>query len=280
MLFEAQKAFPYPVLRDDIDDYVDGAFQASVSFIVSADCSKVSAAVKVLLSVPELTQLVEFGKVDYVVIFECKDTFYRKTVHSKSKEFDVNFEAHVLRGDVTASPFIVAIDNIDGFMCGLINPEYGGGPVAFSRGSVLAVDTPSKIYIDKDVFKPASSLFELVRNTNLLGSSWKLRTEEDRVQIEVSPKIKEKLDRFRNEKKNKAILINSIYFAAVMECVSLLKDYEGDEETALKWQRVMLKRCDNLGIHIKTEPLHEIAQKLLNDPFGRFETYLLNEEGK
>jgi hypothetical protein len=280
MLFEAQKAFPYPVLREDIDDYVDGAFQASVSFTVSADCSKVSASVKVLLSVPELRNLVERGKADYVVIFECKDTFYRKAVHSKLKEIDVSFEAHTLRGDVTASPFIVAIDNIDGFVCSLINPEYGDGPVSFSRGSVLVVDTPSKIYIDKDVFKPASSLFELVRNTNLLGSTWKLRTEEDRVQIEVSPKIKEKLDRFRNEKKNKAILINSIYFAAVMECVSLLKDFEGDEDSALKWQRVMLKRCDNLGINLKTEPLHEIAQKLLNDPFGRFETYLLNEDGK
>jgi hypothetical protein len=209
--------------------------------------------------------------------FECKDTFYRKAQLSTLPTFEVQFDAGTLRGDVTASPYIVARADIKGYTCELINAEFGKGPFHFPVGSVLAVDVPSKVYIDRDVFKPTSSLFELVHSTSLYGTFWQIRTDQDRVQIVLSPKIKEKLDRFRNEKKNKAILLNSIYFAAVMECVAQLKEQGSDGEHVEKWKRTMRRRCENLHINIDTDGLHAITQKLMNDPFSRFDAYLLDE---
>lgn len=190
----------------------------------------------------------------------------------------MRFPAGSLRGDVTASPYIVAKSDIAGYRCRLINPEFGAGPFSFPKGSVLAVDTPSKIYIDREVFKPASSLFELVHNPALTGTQWQIRADQDRVQIVLNPKLKEKLDRFRNEKKNKVILLNSIYFAAVMECVARLREESDEGDGAEKWKRIMRNRCENLGINLNSDSLHSITQKLLNDPFRRFDAYLLNEE--
>jgi hypothetical protein len=281
MLFELQKAFPYPVLREDINDYVDGGFQAAIEFSVSADGESVNAVVNVLDSVDEIRALIRDGSAVYSIIFECKDTFYRKSHSSTVPNFEVKFDPGMLRGDVTASPFIVAIKHISDFKCALVNPEFGSGPFEFPIGSVIAVDVPSKIYIDRDVFKPTSSLFELVHSVNVIGTMWQVRTGQDRVQIVLSPKIKEKIDRFRNDKKNKAILLNSIYFGAVMECIAQLREQNENEEEEIteKWKRNILHRCENLNINIKVDSICSIAQRLMNDPFSRFDHYLLEEVG-
>lgn len=277
MLFESQKAFPYPVLREDINDYVDGSFQAGIHFDVTGGGDSVTAVVNILDSVDQIRALIKSGQAAYAIIFECKDTFYRKAHLSKLSQFEVNFDEGTLRGDVTASPFIVARANINDYMCELINPEFGKGPFHFPLGSVLALDFPTKVYIDRDVFKPTSSLFELVHSSSLTGTLWQIHTDQDRVQIVLSPKIKEKIDIFRNDKTNRAILLNSIYFSVVMECIAILRDESADEESEEKWKRIVRRRCENLNINIETEPLHAISQKLLNDPFRLFDAYLLKE---
>lgn len=58
MLFESQKAFPYPVLRVDINDYIDGGFQAGVEFSVGAEGESITATVDILDSVPEIKALI------------------------------------------------------------------------------------------------------------------------------------------------------------------------------------------------------------------------------
>jgi len=40
MQFDSQRAFPYPVLRPDVNDYADGEFQAIVDLTFREDGSK------------------------------------------------------------------------------------------------------------------------------------------------------------------------------------------------------------------------------------------------
>jgi hypothetical protein len=55
MRFDHQKAFPYPVLRPDIDDYLNSEFQVTVDIEGTKDNKKINAKILVALSSDLLT---------------------------------------------------------------------------------------------------------------------------------------------------------------------------------------------------------------------------------
>lgn len=158
----------------------------------------------------------------------------------------------------------------------MINEEFGPGPFAFEPGSVLAVDEPKVIYVDRDVFKPITSIFELVMDINLTGSEWRLRFNQNKVSIALGPRLKEKIDIARSSSRNKAILINSIYFASVMQCVRNLRD--GSDYDDYRWAHVMRQQCHNLGIDLDAAEEYLLAERLLKFPVGLLEAYVFGDQ--
>ena len=272
MQFDSLRAFPYPVLRPDVDDYIDGDMQVTVWFDPSEDGQDVTASVQFLVSVPELKKEVASGRADYVVVFACRDTYFRHIQATNEESFDVTFPAGSLRGEVQVYPYIAAKENISDFGCPWINPEFGPGPFAYEKGTVLAIDRPQIVYIDRDVFKPLSSVFLLIKDDLIVGHEWKIRTTEDKVQILVSPELKERLDVARNNKAHRAVLMNSIYFAAVMHCISELKT--SDDANNTRWGKVISQKCHNLGINLADHPEYLIAERLMKSPFRLVEAYV------
>ena len=55
MRSDPQKAFPYPVLRPDVDDYQKGAFQVAVQFVGSENDKTIAAKINIALSIDEIT---------------------------------------------------------------------------------------------------------------------------------------------------------------------------------------------------------------------------------
>jgi hypothetical protein len=272
MQFDTLRAFPYPVLRPDVDDYVDGDIQVTVEFSPSADSQEVSADVNFHVSVDELKREVSSGRAQYVVVFACRDTYFRHVHSTQEEEFRVVFPAGSLRGEVQVYPYIAATKSITGYKSGWINPEWGPGPFEYEAGSVLAIDRPQVLYIDRDVFKPLSSVFVLVKDDSLVGHEWQIRTTDNKVQIVFSPEVKERVDIARNNNSHKAVLMNSIYFAAVMHCISLLKN--GSESNEARWGKVILQKCHNEGINIDEHGEYLIAERLMRSPFQLVDAYV------
>src|SRR3546814_14427867 len=79
------------------------------------------------------------------------------------------------------------------------------------------------IYLDRETFRPISSCFYLAANENVPPNEWQIDASDDKVRISVSPGLKERIASARNSKENRAILINSIYFGAVVQCLSFLR---------------------------------------------------------
>jgi hypothetical protein len=269
MQFDTLRAFPYPVLRPDIDDYTDGELQATVDFILQKD--SVIADVSFALSIKEIGDLVNAGKAHYVVVLACRDTYFRKAISSNKPKFTETFKAGELRGEVQISPYIVASADISSYKCPLINSEFGSGPFHYEKGSLLAIDRPQTVYIGRDLFKPISSVFSLVRNETLQGPEWRLDLSGDKVVISVSGEIKEQIDRA----KHRAVLINSIYFAAVMQCLAVLKA-EPEAYEGYRWSQVFMQKCHDLGLSLEHDE-YILAQKLMKLPFGLITQYVFGE---
>src|SRR3546814_10966733 len=76
-------------------------------------------------------------------------------------------------------------------------------------------------------------------NENVPPNEWQIDASDDKVRISVSPGLKERIASARNSKENRAILINSIYFGAVVQCLSFLRmnDEIGDQRCPRQYYR-------------------------------------------
>jgi len=266
MKFDKNKAFPYPVLRPFSDDYNDVEFQASVDFIVGSE--KIKAKIGFAVSSEEIVEQIENGKAEYVAVISCRDTYFQSVVSSKTRTIEAEFGIGDLRGEVKVNPYIVVLEDISDFTSPDINSEFGVGPFSFIEGDVLAQDESQVFYFDRDMFKPITSVLELVKKDEQPDGVWGINFDEDHIQIIVSPALKLSIDEARNSTRKKVVLINSIYFAAVMQAIVKLK-YEKPEYEMRKWAQVFLKQAHNKSIDINAHDAYMTAEKLMQEPLKR-----------
>ncbi|MDZ7737337.1 MAG: hypothetical protein U5P41_15580 [Gammaproteobacteria bacterium] len=162
--------------------------------------------------------------------------------------------------------------DLNSFKCKDINPEFGKGSFSFKKSEIMAMDEPKLIYIDRDLFKPVSSVFQLVKSDDISGYEWHVSLDEHKVTIKVSPDAKEMIERARNSTNNKAVLLNSLYFSAAMEAVTKLKS-DDDEYNQYKWARVIKQQCHNRSIDIDNHDSYLITQKLMSYPLNLLKQY-------
>lgn len=263
MNYDRQKAFPYPVLRPNSDDYRGVDFQTTVVFSVSR--LEVRATLDFQISSQEIWDQITERNAQFVCLVSCRDTYHRTVVASYSVHAEAEFATSDLRGEVRVDPYVVARNRIVEFSSPDINPEFGDGPFDYGPGDILAQDEPQVFYIDREMFKPVTSVFELVKRDELTDREWRIGLEQDHVQIEVSPKVKETLDNARNSSRNRAILLNSIYFAAVMHTIEKLKVSAAEFE-GRKWAEVISRQAHNSGCDVDSQDAYEIAQRLMHYP--------------
>ena len=139
----------------------------------------------------EIANEIEAGNARFVLVVACRDTYSRFVIETRESKFSREFPIGSLRGETEINPYIVAEKDIPDFSCKLINKEFGNGPFFFEKGAVLAIDEPTLVYVDRDLFKPITSIFQLVVKESIGLNEWQLDCSGDYVRIQFSPKFKE-----------------------------------------------------------------------------------------
>lgn len=271
MKFDRNKTFPYPVLRPFSDDYIDVEFQTNVDF--SSNEGVVTSDISYRVSSSELVDQIKSGNAKFVSIVSCRETYFREVITSDAKQVVKNFDVGNLRGEVKVDSYIIAIKKIPSFSSPDINPEFGRDSFAFTPGDVLAQDETAVFYIDRDLFKPVTSVFDLVKNPEYSEGEWRINLDDDHIQIAVSAAMKESIDSARNNTTMKVILLNSIYFSAAVHAIQRLKE-GGDDYEEKKWSRVFYRQIHNNGLDL-TSDAYILAQKLMKHPLKVLNAYVL-----
>ena len=271
MKFDKYKAFPYPVLRPYSDDYNDVEFQATVEFKVSKE--KITTSVVFAISASEIIDQINKDNAQYVAIISCRDTYFQSALTSNEKKIEADFDIGDLRGEVKVNTYIVVTKGIPSFVCPDINIEFGPGPFSFVEGDVLAQDEAQVFYFDRDMFRPITSVFDLVKKDDQPDGIWTASFDGDHIQIEVSPNMKLSIDEARNDTKKKVVLLNSVYFATAMQAIQKLKDSKETYEDR-KWAQVILKQAHNKSLDIDAHDAYLLAEKLMQEPFKRLNEYV------
>lgn len=275
MKYDISKAFPYPVLRPCSDDFGQADFQTDSQFTLLQDKKAISINIFYQLSCQEIQDEIDKGNAAFTALITCRDTYYRERFSTTDFEIEASIDGSILRGEVNILCYISAVNDIINFNSPDINSEFGSGPFNYSKGNLLAQDETRAFFIDRDLFRPVSSVFDLVKKESISNSRWELSFEQDHVQIAVSPSMKEKIDNARNNKNNRVILINSLYFSATMQAVQLLK--ESDDFDDLKWANVIRKQIHNHSLSVETDYAYLIAQTLMKMPLSLLESYVFKE---
>lgn len=272
MKFDRNKTFPYPVLRPFSDDYIDVEFQTNVDF--TSNDGVVTAEISYRVSSSELIEQIKIGNAKFVSIVSCRETYFRDVLTSDAKQIVKNFDVGNLRGEVKVDSYIIAVKKIPSFSSPDINPEFGRESFAFTPGDVLAQDETAVFYIDRDLFKPVTSVFDLVKNPEYSEGEWRINLDDDHIQIVVSTAMKESIDNARNSTTMKVILLNSIYFSAAVHAIQRLKEYGSDYEEK-KWGRVFYRQIHNNGLDLVSTDAYVLAQKLMKHPLKVLNAYVL-----
>lgn len=272
MKFDKYKAFPYPVLRPESDDYKEVEFQAIVDFSIAE--GPIKSSIGFALSSEEIKNEIQKGNAEYVCMIACRDTYFQRVVSTLDRTIEVEFDVGVLRGEVRVDPYVIVKKDITNFSSPEINSEFGPGPFQFLEGDVLAQDETQVFYIDRDLFKPITSVFDLVKKDGLADGSWTVSFEQNHIHIEVNQKMKESIDEARNDQKKRIVLKNSIYFAAVMQAVQKLKDPEENFE-GKKWADVIRKQAHNSNLDLNSHDAYLIAERLMQHPLLQLESQVL-----
>jgi hypothetical protein len=259
MKYDPQKAFPYPVLRPGSDDYTEAEFQTTVQPTIEKE--EIRLGVTHDLSSPKIRGELAAERAEYVCIVSCRATYFRDVVRSKEKAYAVTYPAAKFKGEVLVQPFIVVKKPVSSFSCKEWSAEFG------DRRYEL---TP---------FQPITSVFDLEKNDDLDEGEWTIGFEDEHIHIQVSPEMKQQIDDARNVPTNRVILINGLYFPAVLQTIVKMQQSSSEFESK-RWFEVIRMQAQNAGLDFDHADAHILAQRLMRHPLLRMKKLFAEGAGK
>ena len=112
-----------------------------------------------------LIALVEQGKLKGAFIVECSASVYRSKFDISSTPYDLHVSAHEINGNVVASCYIYATEDIENFKSSGFISEYAGYSFDIDKFDILAVDDGYKFKIELDPTEDdkVASIFTIVK---------------------------------------------------------------------------------------------------------------------
>lgn len=167
------RIFPYPVLNrnEALSDYVqDSVFK--LEFDVDKNGAPFVRNGEVVFknlhyttTDATLTSLLEQGKIKGAFIVECSASVYRSRFDISTMPYDLKVSAHELNGNVVASCYLYAAEDITDFKSIGFIPEYAGYSFDIDKFDILAVDDGFKFKIELDPTEDdkVASIFTVVK---------------------------------------------------------------------------------------------------------------------
>lgn len=167
------RIFPYPVLNrnEALSDYVENSV-FKLEFDVDENGAPIVQNGEVIfknlhytITDASLISLLEQGKLKGAFIVECSASVYRSRFDISTMPYDLKVSAHEINGNVVASCYLYAAEDIVDFKSSGFIPEYAGYSFDIDKFDILAVDDGFKFKIELDPTEDdkVASIFTVVK---------------------------------------------------------------------------------------------------------------------
>jgi hypothetical protein len=280
MRFDPKKSFGYPVLRKDSSDYVNADISTSIELLATEDSvHDYEIEYHIMIGVREIKDAIISRDLSLVVGFFCPKTLYSESFVTQDLNGRRTIDLRNVKGDLKIDVEVVVNAEKYNLKSTKFHPEYSSLAESFDlkRGDLVAQGWPEKLFIEREVFQSVISLFQWAPDDNMNDGVWKLGTSSDSVQIIANSKQIRLLSSAQNTKNGRALLINCIFFPAIIQLIGLVMS--GDFDDGDLWFKVLEQKLQATGDAIteNSDPI-SLAQKLLKSPLGALNETLLVDE--
>lgn len=143
------KIFSYPVLADDLDDYIDSHFSARVE-IVEKNISDTVFEFTIDMNDSVLEHFISEGKATYVLHIECGLTAMRTVIKTVNTKFRYRISNKRVNGEVTLLAMIVAVEDIPFYRNSKLNEDYADADIFIKAKSVMAYHNIGTVVVEKE----------------------------------------------------------------------------------------------------------------------------------
>lgn len=269
------KLYPYPVLSTYSDDYKAGEFNVSIDIV--RDGYNLRVDFLATLTSPSLSELIKKGLAKYVYHFECAQTGFRTIVLTDKTSEVYPLLSKQVNGKLQICPFIVAVEDIEGYSSPDFHDDYTGISFDIEAGCVLAVGKMATIDISKDIDDLANtpSIFSIIRNADAACKQMLVDYSGRKILIKLPLDDYYSYKQLSKTPQAQAILNSLTVIPALTYVLEELKSLSPDERMENSdslWYRTISKTlltqfdCDIESDDFNSQNCLELSQKLINDP--------------
>ena len=236
------RIFPYPVLNrnEALSDYVeDSVFK--VEFDVDESGAPIVQNGEVVfknlhytITDASLISLLEQGKMKGAFIVECSASVYRSRFEISTIPYDLKVSAHEINGNVVASCYLYAAEDIANFKSTGFIPEYAGYSFDIDKFDILAVDDGFKFKIDLDPSEDdkVASIFTVVKKEGD-GDLMSCVYDEKRIVVQLPAAYYGCYDNIKSKKECNNIAFAMIAIPSLAYCLEDIYSQYGSLEEIL-----------------------------------------------
>ena len=237
------KAYPYPVLRNWVDDYSSSEFTMKELVLGSEDADTI-LSVEIVLNDSYLNEQIIDGNLGLAVEINCRETLLSRWIQLTSFAEDLRFKKGELSGKFTVQAFLVSLKENSNFQPLGINPEFESTSFEINVGDPVAISLIQDAAINFTRKSQGDSL--IVRHIENMGPyEYSVETSGDAIVVSTGEKTHYYYQALAGDKSAKSHLFQSIYKDAVVFAIMALA--ENPECADLAWGQSLHGRIKALG---------------------------------
>ena len=268
------RLYPYPVLSDTTDDYVDSSY--SMNLEVTKGVRELCLKILLKLENKQIQQMIYEGLAEYVIHIECSYTSYRTVIKTDETTIEKSIPDHKLNGTVAVCAFIVAKTSLSGFHNNCFNEDYDGMSFHLHKGNIIAIGGQTNIKVIKEVeeLSKIPSIFTICRNAEDIDDVMKIEITGEKIVINLCNKSFTNYKMLVGMPQMLPVLHSMLIVPTLIFTFERLKSEGISEYEDLRWyksvERTLKKHNLTLDAELlDTTPSFELAQKSLDLPIDR-----------
>jgi hypothetical protein len=268
MKFDNNSTFPHPVLglRDDIDSIAD------FEYTKTSDALEYIYYIEIKTDNQSIEKYIVEKKAEYVCEVDCKKTFYRKCITSKTPKFELHIPRNSVHGEVNITLTANAMCTITGYSNSKANEDYNDYEFDLEKGDIMAHYGAVEMQTDvtADEFKAVGSFMQFKKGPE--GAQIDYHTDGDDI-VAVIPKemYEAYVLRLKGERFRPAIMASVVNEALIC---ALMQMKEDDDR---RWARIISSApvCEDDSFPLAdVKEAIDLASKILQQPHTKLFTSL------
>ncbi len=268
------RLYPYPVLSDTTDDYVDSSY--SMELEVTKGIRELCFKISLKLENKQIQQMIYEGLAEYVIHIECSYTAYRTVIKTDDTTIEKSIPEHKLNGTVAVCAFIVAKTSLPAYYNRCFNEDYDGMSFHLHRGNIIAIGGQVNIKITKEIeeLSKIPSIFTICRNAEDIDDGMKIEISGDKIAIVLCSKSFGNYKMLTGMPQMLPVLHSMLIVPTLIYTFEKLKSEGISEYEDLRWFKSIERTLKKHNLTLDAELLEstqsfELAQKALDMPVDR-----------